>query len=45
MLHDVGFIDAYVELNGLATHCFAVREGFIFFVWSLCGVLLGVLMK
>ena len=45
MLHDVGLLDAAVELDGLTTLFFAAGAGFIIFMWLPHGVLLGVFLK
>ena len=45
MLHDVEFLHVFIELYILTTLGFSVVAGFIFFVWLLIGVLLGVLLE
>ena len=45
ILHDVGLLDTDVELDGLTSLYFAAGTGLIFFMYNLCSVLFGVLLK
>ena len=45
MIHDVGLLYAAIKLNGLTMICFPARSGFILFMWPLCGVIFGVILK
>ena len=45
MLHDFGFLDAAVELDGLTMLCFSAGAGFILFVWLLCGVIFRLFLQ
>ena len=45
MIHDVGLLDADVELDRLTTFCFASGTVFVIFIWPLHGVLLRLFLK
>ena len=45
MLHDVGLLDAAVELNILTTLSFASESVFDISMWPLLGILFGVFLK
>ena len=42
LFHDVGFLDAAVELDSIITLCFSAGAGFNVFMWPLCGVLFRI---
>ena len=44
MFHDVDFLHVSVEIDGLTTLGFDAGVGFVFFVWPLWGVLLGLFL-
>ena len=44
MFRAVDFLHVFVKLDGLTTLGFSAGAGLIFFVWPLCGLLLGVLL-
>ena len=45
MFHDVNFLYIFTELDGLTSLGFAAGAGFVFFVWPLRGVFLGVFLE
>ena len=45
MLLDVDFLHISAEIDGITTLGLAAIAGFVFFVWPLHGVLLGVFLE
>ena len=45
MIHDVGLLDAAIELDRLTTLCFTAGAGFNIFMWPLCGVIFGLFLS